>query len=162
MKNQKLLYANAQVVSDVMTPKVIAVTAVTFLPEAARIMKDEDVGSLPVVEASGKLLGILTDRDIAVRAVAAGLAMAETQVQAIYTAGGMTTAFPDTLLADAEALMIQHQVRRLPIVSAENRLVGVVSLADITRAHSDATSGQVLREVSKPGGEHSQTNEALG
>lgn len=148
-------------VRDVMTPRVVAVTSVTFLPEAARIMKEEDVGALPVVQEDGTLLGIVTDRDITVRAVAAGLDIARTQIAEIYTAEDLVTVTPETGLHKAESVMAEHQVRRLPIVDQGSKLVGMISLADISREHSEQHGGSVLQDVVKPGGEHSQVKENL-
>ena len=148
-------------VRDVMTPRVVAVTSVTFLPEAARIMKEEDVGALPVVQEDGTLLGIVTDRDITVRAVAAGLDISTTQVAEIYTAEDLVTVTPETNLTEAEDVMAEHQVRRLPIVDPGAKLVGMISLADISREHDKVHGGDVLKDVVKPGGEHSQIKENL-
>lgn len=149
-------------VRDVMTPRVVAVTSVTFLPEAARIMKEEDVGALPVVQEDGTLLGIVTDRDITVRAVAAGLDINTTQVAEVYTAEDLVTVSPETKLDDAEDCMAEHQVRRLPIVERGSKLVGMVSLADIARERGEKVAAEeILRDVVKPGGEHTQVKENL-
>ncbi|HEY9723963.1 MAG TPA: CBS domain-containing protein [Oscillatoriaceae cyanobacterium] len=143
-------------VRDVMTPRVVAVTSVTFLPEAAQIMREEDVGALPVVQEDGKLMGIVTDRDITVRGVAGGGDLLHTQIGEIYTAEDLVTVTPETDLDEAEALMAEHQVRRLPIVERDNKLVGMIAMADIVRQDTKRDSGEVLRQVSKPGGEHVQ------
>lgn len=148
-------------VRDVMTPRVVAVTSVTFLPEAARIMKEEDVGALPVVQEDGTLLGIVTDRDIAVRAVAAGLDINQTQVAEIYTAEDLVTVTPESTLEFAEECMAEHQVRRLPIVEHGSKLVGMVSLADIARETNKDDTASVVRDVVRPGGEHTQVKENL-
>lgn len=148
-------------VRDVMTPRVVAVTSVTFLPEAARIMKEEDVGALPVVQEDGTLLGIVTDRDITVRAVAAGLDIGRTQIAEIYTAEDLVTVSPETKLDVAEEVMAEHQVRRLPIVENGTKLVGMIALADIAREHGMMAGGDVLKDVVKPGGDHSQVNENI-
>lgn len=142
-------------VRDVMTPRVVAVTSVTFLPEAAQIMLQEDVGALPVVQPDGTLLGIITDRDITVRAVAEGRDIAHTQVAEVYTAEDLVTVTPETDVHEAHQIMAEHQVRRLPIVEVDNRLVGMVSLADLAM-ESPGRSAEVLKDVSKPGGEHTQ------
>jgi CBS domain-containing protein len=144
----------AKAVKLVMTPRVVAVTSVTFLPEAAQIMLQEDVGALPVVQEDGTLLGIITDRDITVRAVAEARDISQTQVGEVYTAEDLVTVSPETDINEAQQIMAEHQVRRLPIVEPNNRLVGMVSLADLTQ-HRDIAAN-VLKGVSQPGGEHQQ------
>ncbi|MEB3195638.1 MAG: CBS domain-containing protein [Candidatus Sericytochromatia bacterium] len=139
-----------------MTRHVVAVTPATLLPEAARILKQEDIGVLPIVEPDGSLRGILTDRDITVRAVAEGSDVRHVTAGEVCTHEPVLTVFPETSLSEAEAVMRRHRVRRLPIVSDERQLVGMLSLADIIQ-HADADSWQgVLLEVSRPGGEHTQ------
>ncbi|MEB3284690.1 MAG: CBS domain-containing protein [Candidatus Sericytochromatia bacterium] len=148
-------------VRDLMKPRVIAVTGVTFLPEAARIMKEEDIGALPVIKEDGTLIGILTDRDIAVRAVAADLEVRVTQVGEICTSDDVLSVSPDTSLEQAEKLMSEHQVRRLPIVEGKNHLVGVLSLADLIHQERARNWHDVVEGVCKPGGEHTQVYENL-
>ena len=148
-----------QTVKDLMTAKVIAVTTVTFLPEAAKIMREEDIGVLPVTEPDGRLLGVLTDRDITVRAVAEGKDISATQVADVFSAGDVITTTPDTVLAEAEQLMAEHKVRRLPVINPDRQLVGILSLADIAQALSERDTGELLKEVTMPGGEHSQVLE---
>jgi len=151
--------SSLQTVKDLMTAKVIAVTTVTFLPEAAKIMREEDIGVLPVTEPDGRLLGVLTDRDITVRAVAEGKDISATQVADVFSAGDVITATPDTALAEAEQLMAEHKVRRLPVINPDRQLVGILSLADIAQALSEQDTGELLKEVTMPGGEHSQVLE---
>jgi CBS domain-containing protein len=144
-----------------MKRRVVAVTSVTFLPEAARIMKDEDIGALPVVTEDGTLLGIVTDRDITVRAVAADLNIHDTQVGEIFTAEDVLSVTPETTLERAEKMMAEHQVRRLPIVEKEKDLVGMLSLADLVQHDRPRNWHDVVEEVCKPGGEHTQVYENL-
>lgn len=152
--------SSAGTIKDVMAPRVVAVTSVTFLPEAAQIMKEEDVGALPVVQEDGKLMGILTDRDITVRAVAEGRAIDQVQVAEVFTAEDLVTVTPNMSLEDAEDLMAEHQVRRLPVVEeGTNKLVGIVAQADIAQKTSKFKAANVVAEISKPGGEHSQAKE---
>jgi CBS domain-containing protein len=126
------------------TPRTIAPS--TSIQDAARSMRDEDVGSLPIVE-SEKLIGILTDRDIVVRAVAEGPVAA--------TAGEIAsreivTVDPQQPLAEAARLMAEHQVRRLPVTEEDGRLVGVIAQADIARhLGEDARTGQMVEEISR-------------
>jgi CBS domain-containing protein len=148
-------------VAEVMTHHVVAVTGVTFLPQAARIMKEEDVGSLPVVKEDGTLVGILTDRDIAVRAVAAGLDPRHTKVGDIATQEDLVTLSPDTTLAEAEARMAEHQVRRLPVVESGEKLVGMLALADLAPRASGKELKAMMTDISRSGGEHTQVDEHL-
>lgn len=148
-------------VNDVMAHRVVAVTSVTFLPEAATIMKDEDVGALPVVQEDGKLMGIVTDRDITVRAVAEGRNISQTQIAEIFTAEDLVTVTPEMSLEEAEELMAEHQVRRLPVVEAgTNKLMGILAQADIAlRSNKNHDHAKMVADISKPGGEHTQQHE---
>src|SRR5688500_18863557 len=104
----------SKAVKDVMSSKVAVVSSVTFLPDAAQIMLTEDVGMLPVVD-EGKLKGILTDRDITVRAVAESKDIKQTKVGEVLSKGQLVTVTPDMDIQQASKLMEQHQVRRLPV-----------------------------------------------
>src|SRR3954471_6495386 len=109
-------------IRDVMTPNPRTVTPEDSIQSAARIMRDEDTGAVPVVE-DGRPVGMVTDRDIVVRAVADG-GMANRSVRDIVSTG-VVCATPDMSTKDASELMREHQVRRLPVVEDE-RLVGIV------------------------------------
>jgi CBS domain-containing protein len=141
-------------ISEVMTTRPRAVEAQTPVREAARLMESEDVGSLPVVQDGARLVGVVTDRDIAIRVVARGLDPDDTTVADIASRE-LVTLTPDDDLDDALTLMARAQVRRLPIVLSEGEregeLVGVVSQADIAR--SDAKEkhvGEVVEAISQP------------
>ena len=141
-------------ISEVMTTRPRAVEAQTPVREAARLMELEDVGSLPVVQDGTRLVGVVTDRDIAIRLVAKGLDADETPVSEIASRE-LVTLTPDDDLDDALALMARAQVRRIPIVLSEGEregeLVGVVSQADVAR--SDAKEkhvGEVVEAISQP------------
>src|ERR671914_2318466 len=109
-----------------MTTRPRAVEAQTPVREAARLLESEDVGSLPVVEEGAHLIGVVTDRDIAIRVVSRGLDPDETTVADIASRE-LVTLTPDDDLDDALTLMARAQVRRVPIVVREDELVGVVS-----------------------------------
>ena len=122
----------------------------TPLSQVAELMEVEDVGAIPILDGD-QLVGMITDRDIVVRA------LAEEDPRAIpakeISSSGIVTVGPDHALSDALHLMAQHQVRRLPVVDDENRLVGVVSQADIALEAKDKSVGEMVAEISKPGHE---------
>ena len=136
----------AKTVKDAMSSSPRTIDASTRLPDAARLMRDQDVGSLPVVEGD-RLAGILTDRDIAIRAVAEGKLDA--------TAGDIAsrqvvTIDPQQPLAEAARLMAEHQVRRLPVCEEDGRLVGMLAQADVAKhVGEDARTGQMVEEISR-------------
>ena len=141
-------------ISEVMTTRPRAIEPRTSVREAAKLMESEDVGSLPVVQDGAHLVGVVTDRDIAIRVVGAGLDPDNTSVDEIATREPYTLT-PDDDLDDALTLMARAQVRRVPIVlregEREGELVGVVSQADIAR--SDAKEkhvGEVVEAISQP------------
>ena len=137
----------AKSISEVMTPNPQSVDPSTTVVEAARLMRDGDVGSLPVVE-DGKVVGIVTDRDIAVRAVAEGKDPQGTKVGEIASKD-LVTVDPQQDLDEALRLMARHQVRRLPVVEEDGRLVGVVAQADVASEAGDEKTGEMVEEISK-------------
>lgn len=139
-------------ISEVMTQRPRAVTAQTAVREAARLMDEEDVGSLPVVDDGERLLGIVTDRDVAVRVVGRGLD-ADTTVVGEVATEKVAVLTPDHDLDEALRLMAREQVRRVPIVVRENQLVGMLSQADVARASKEKTTGEIVGAISRaPGG----------
>jgi CBS domain-containing protein/rubrerythrin len=116
------------------------------IEEAAQVLSDADVGCAPVV-SNEMVLGVLTDRDIVVRAVAEGQNMKSTKVQDILTPGAIHC-YEDDEISTAAGLMADHQIRRIVVVTRDNRLAGVLSLADIA-SYTDQAA-MVLEEVSKP------------
>ena len=135
-------------IAEVMTQRPRAVTTRTSVRDAARLMEEEDVGSLPVVEEGTQLVGIVTDRDVAIRVVGRGLDPDRTVVGEVASTD-LVALTPDHDLDDALTVMAREQVRRLPIVARENELVGMLSQADIARVGKDKTSGQVLEAISQ-------------
>ena len=133
-------------IREVMTPNPSCVTPAETIQAAARIMRDEDTGAVPVVE-NGRVLGMVTDRDIVVRAVADG-AQLDRPVREIVS-GDVVCATPDMSTRDASKLMSEHQIRRLPVVEDE-KLVGIVSLGDLAvKEGRDARSGETLEQISE-------------
>jgi CBS domain-containing protein len=145
-------------IQDVMTRDPKFVTPDTPVREAARLMKDEDVGIVPVVdnEGSRRLVGVITDRDIAVRIVAEGRA-ADTPVRDVMSADQLATCAPNADIDDAMDRMAAEQVRRIPIVDERGSLVGVVSQADVVRkANDNQKAERTVESISEPGGLHSR------
>jgi CBS domain-containing protein len=134
-------------VRDIMTPGVETVSSSEPLQSAAQMMSSGDFGSLPVVD-DGRLVGVLTDRDIVVRAVALGIDPSDTPVGQVASPDPVT-ATPDQDLDDALELMAAHRLRRLPVVEG-SRLVGVLSQADVALEAKERKTGQVLQEISQP------------
>ena len=132
-------------IRDVMTSNPRTVSPSDTIQNAARIMRDEDTGAVPVVE-NGRPVGMVTDRDIVVRAVANG--ELNRPVRDVVS-GNVITADPDMSTREAAELMSEHQIRRLPVVE-NDRLVGIVSLGDLAvkDAH-DKRTGDTLQEISQ-------------
>ncbi|TMH99631.1 MAG: CBS domain-containing protein [Betaproteobacteria bacterium] len=141
-------------VKQAMTSEVRVASPEQTIREAAQLMAELDAGALPVAE-NDRLVGMITDRDIAVRAVAEGLP-ADTPVSEIMS-HEVLYCFEDQALDDVARNMGQVQVRRLPVVNRDKRLVGIVSFADLARTEQPTTVGRAVSHVSEPGGKHSQT-----
>src|SRR5689334_8081382 len=141
-------------VSDYMTRDVTVVTPNDTLQQAAKIMGQLDCGALPVGE-NDRLVGMITDRDIAIRAVAEGKDPVQTRVRDVMTRE-VKYCFEDDLLSDATDMMSELQLRRLPVISREKRLVGILSLGDIAREDEPRQAGEALQGISRPGGPHTQ------
>jgi len=121
--------------------------------DAALRMVEIDAGALPVAE-NDRLVGMITDRDIAVRAVAQGKSP-DTKVRDIMS-GEVLYCFDDEDLTHVSRNMSDMKVRRLPVVNRDKRLVGVISVGDIARNEQPTTVGRMVSKVSEPGGKHSQ------
>jgi CBS domain-containing protein len=146
-------------ISEIMSNNPRSVSPDTPVSEAARIMKEEDVGLIPVVErvggaeTRGRLIGVITDRDITVRHVAEGRA-ADAPVSDVMS-GGVVSCTPDDSVDKAMELMGREQVRRIPVVDERGSLVGVVSQADLARKAKDSAKVEkTVEQISQPGGSH--------
>jgi CBS domain-containing protein len=135
-----------QSIREIMTANPSTIEPDKSIADAARIMKQEDAGVVPVTE-NGRLTGMVTDRDIAIRVVAEGKDPQSTTVREVASTD-LVTVDPQQDLDEALRLMAQHQVRRLPVVEEDGRLVGVVAQADVAREGNDAQTGQVVQEIS--------------
>jgi CBS domain-containing protein len=142
-----------------MTTEVHSIESTRPIAEAARIMADRDIGALPVLE-NGTLVGMVTDRDIAVRAVAPGIT-AGGRVADIMSAV-VQSCHPAETLDQALDEMAAQKIRSMPVLSSDGALVGIITLGDIVSVEDDfRTIGRTLRDISTPHGRHSQTAEAI-
>lgn len=142
---------------DIMTKDPSCVTPDTPVRDAAKLMQRDDVGMLPVVESKGskKLVGIVTDRDIAIRHVAEGHASPDCPVSEAMTDRLVTSRENDDV-NDLMKVMGREQVRRIPIVDESGSIIGVVAQADIVReAKDDGRAERTVEKISEPGGRHS-------
>jgi CBS domain-containing protein len=136
-------------IREIMTPDVQCVQPGDTLVEAASLMRQLDVGVVPVCE-NDEVVGMLTDRDIAIRAVAEGRDPTKTIVRDTMTPGIVYHVLEDQDVEDAIRIMEQHQIRRAPVMNRERKLVGIVSIGDIAVETNIALSGEALKEVSQP------------
>jgi CBS domain-containing protein len=134
-------------ISELMSPNPCAIEADKPVAYAARMMKDEDVGLAPIVEGD-RLVGTLTDRDIVTRVVAEGKDPQSVSVREVASTD-LVTIDPQQDLGEALQLMARNQVRRLPVVEEDGRLVGVVAQADVAREAKDKQTGELVEEISK-------------
>jgi CBS domain-containing protein len=138
----------ASKVRDIMTTNVESIAPDRDLVAAARMMKELNVGSLPVVK-DDRLIGIITDRDIVIRAIAEGREPLLELVESHLTADP-TTISPDADVQQASQVMAQEQIRRLPVVDG-NRLVGILAIGDLAvDLNKDKLVGNVLEQISEP------------
>jgi CBS domain-containing protein len=135
-------------IRELMSSNPCAIEADKPVAYAAEMMKREDVGLAPIVEGD-RLVGTLTDRDIVTRVVAEGKDPKSVTVREVASTD-LVTVDPQQDLDEALRLMAQHQVRRLPVVEEDGRLVGVVAQADVARQDDDARTGEVVEEISQP------------
>jgi CBS domain-containing protein len=142
-------------VSEVMSSKVEITSPEDSIQRAAQVMARIDSGILPVGDGD-RLVGMITDRDIAIRGVGAGRNPADTPVNDVMTRE-VKYCFEDDDVSDVAESMAQLQVRRLPVLSRQKRLTGIISLGDIARDHEPGQAGSALQRISRKGGQHTQT-----
>ncbi len=140
-------------VKQIMTPNPASCTPEWTARDVAALMRDRDCGSIPIVESatSNRLVGTVTDRDLAVRGLAAGLGP-QTPVRDLMTPDPITCV-PEDEIEDLRQVMIEQQVRRVPVVDVDGMLVGIVAQADIARedgAASDREVGRIVEAISEP------------
>jgi CBS domain-containing protein len=144
-----------QRVADAMTRQVRVANPEDTVEQAVRLMQEEDVGALPVGEGD-RLVGMVTDRDVTLRVVAEGRDPARTKVREVMTAD-VHYVFEDEDLSQVADNMAEQQVRRLPVVNRDKRLVGVLSLGDLTNAGGPQFGGRALAGISRQSGPKMQT-----
>ena len=137
----------AKTVRDTMTSNPCAIDADKTVAYAAKMMRDEDVGLAPIVEGD-RLVGVLTDRDVAVRVVAEGRDPEQIKVSEVASRD-LVTLDPQQDLDEALRLMARHQVRRLPVVEEDSRLVGVLAQADVAKQAAGQRTGEVVEKISR-------------
>jgi len=137
----------ANSVRDAMTGNPRVIGRDSTVVEAAKMMREEDVGVVPIVDGD-KLVGTLTDRDIAIRVVAEGKDPNTTKAEEVASRE-IVTIDPQQDLDEALRLMARHQVRRLPVVEEDGKLVGIVAQADIAQHATDEQTGELVEEISK-------------
>ena len=141
-------------VQEIMTSNPACCTADASLKDAAQLMADYDCGEIPVVDDSGRPVGVVTDRDIACRGMAQGKA-ADTLISEVMSSPAVTVT-PETSLDDCCKTLEENQIRRVPVVDESGSCCGMVSQADIARNASEHDTAQVVRDVSRPTEESSR------
>lgn len=137
-------------IKDIMSKDIISLNSEDSIERAAQMMRQFDIGAIPVCDNSGRLTGIITDRDITLNSVASG-ANANQQKICDFMTSNPVAGSPDMDIHDAVRLMSRHQIRRLPIVE-NNNLVGIVSLGDISQDPTLQDNAEVaLKNISEPG-----------
>jgi CBS domain-containing protein len=134
--------------NEIMTPEVVTIDPDASLQQAAQIMASLDIGMLPVM-ADDDLLGVITDRDITVRAAARGLDPKRTQVRSVMTENAICGSDTQDIAQGAKQMMA-HRIRRLPVLDSHQQLVGIVSLGDVVKGFADkCLAGEVLLRISE-------------
>jgi CBS domain-containing protein len=129
--------------------------------QAAKLMKSRDVGAIPVLADEGRLVGIITDRDLALNVLGEGRDPWTTPIEEIMTSDPVSCRSDDDLL-EAMRAMSRHQVRRIPVVDDEGGLLGIISLADVARQTQDGVVGAVVGNISEPEGFPHRTTGIMG
>lgn len=141
---------------EIMSREVKVASPQDTLQQVARLMAELDAGALPVAE-NDRLVGMVTDRDIAVRGDARGCDPKQTPVREVMSTGKIKYCFEDEEVEAIARNMAEQQIRRLPVVNRDKRLVGIISLGDISAHTSGLTAGEALRGVCERDGTHSPT-----
>ena len=133
---------------DIMTPDPACCAPDTLLGAVAKLMVQHNCGEIPVADADGQLIGVVTDRDIVCRVLAAGQNPLTHTVQVCMSQPAVTV-HPETLLTDVIATMERHQIRRVPVVDDQERCIGIIAQADLAWAGQRKEVAVLVREVSR-------------
>ncbi len=136
-------------VKDMMTQRPVCCRTSDSTQSVAKILREQDVGSLPVIADSGQLVGMITDRDLCCTVIAQGLDPASTRIETVMKRNPVSCRAEQSLDA-CEKLMQVHQVRRVPVVDEEGRCIGVLSQADLARSEQSDKVHRTIAEISKP------------
>jgi len=137
--------------NEVMTKNPVCCLPDDMAAKAAELMKSENIGSIPVIEneQTKKLVGIVTDRDLTLEVLAKGLDAKSTKVEAVMTHNLVTCLVSDDLQKALDA-MAKHQLRRIPVVDTDNKIVGIIAQADVaTRVDQPEKTAEMLKEISQ-------------
>lgn len=140
--------------NEVMTKNPVCCLPNDSVAKAAELMKSEDIGSIPVIEneQTQKLVGIVTDRDLALRILAKALDAKSTKVEAVMT-HKLVTCHADDDLQKALDAMAEHQLRRIPVVANDNKILGIIAQADVaTRVDQPEKTAELVKEISQANG----------
>jgi len=138
-------------VREIMTPDPVCCIPEDKAQKVAGMLRDQDIGSMPVVmdQSSRKLVGVITDRDLCCSVVAQGLDPAQTKIDRIFSLNPVTCREGENVTA-CEELMQRHQIRRVPVVDAEGRCIGILSQADLALHEKPEKVSRTVAEISKP------------
>ncbi|CAN7321240.1 CBS domain-containing protein [Caulobacter sp. LjRoot300] len=138
-------------VSDAMTSQVSTAAPTDTVRKVAQVMAHVETGAVPIVE-NGKVVGLVTDRDIVLRVVAEGRSF-DSPISEAMSEGEVQSVKEDDVLADATAKMASHQIRRLIVLNEAGNLTGILSLGDVAKDYGAKQVGKTLEEISAEGGE---------
>ncbi len=138
-------------IRELMTPDPVCCTPEDSAQKVAKILRDQDIGSVPVVmdQSSRKLVGMITDRDLCCSIVAEGLDPANTKIDRLFSLNPVTCREGENI-NNCEQLMQEHQIRRIPIVDGEERCIGIVTQADLALKENAEKVSKTVAEISKP------------
>ncbi len=138
-------------IRELMTPDPVCCTPEDSAQKVAKILRDQDIGSVPVVmdQSSRKLVGMITDRDLCCSIVAEGLDPASTKIDRLFSLNPVTCREGENI-NNCEQLMQEHQIRRIPIVDGEERCIGIVTQADLALKENAEKVSKTVAEISKP------------
>lgn len=149
MAEQSMPEREAQVARDAMTPDPTWIEPDTSASEAARMMRDRDLGCLPVGE-NDRLIGMVTDRDIACHVTAEGGDPERVSVRAVMTRG-VKWCFDDRSLEEVMLMMAENGIRRLPVINHDKRMVGMITVGDVAGRASGHLGGEGMARICRPG-----------